>query len=57
MNPIKRNLVVGLLLLAAGLVILTFAGHKHMLKGFISAVIGFILAGASTLTLYQNRRP
>lgn len=55
MKNINSYLIVGIVLLLAGLIVLNFAGHKHMSKGFILSFVGFILSGSSTLFLIQMR--
>ena len=56
MKRILTYLIIGLILLIAGIITLKFAGHKHMPKGFLLMLIGFILSGASGMTLYQFRK-
>lgn len=56
MKKIRIRFILGILLLITGLIILNFAGHRHMSKGFILTVIGFIFTGASGITLLQIRK-
>ena len=56
MKKLTIYLIIGLILLFTGLIILNFAGHKQMTKGFLLILLGFILSGASGMTLYQFRK-
>lgn len=56
MKKIIIKFIIGFILLMTGLCILNFAGHKHMSKGFILTIIGFIYSGASGVTLIQYRK-
>lgn len=57
MRKIRISFILGLILLITGIIIGQFAGHRHMAKGMFIGIIGFILAGASGLTLIQTRKP
>ena len=56
MKKIRINFIIGLILLITGIIIGQFAGHRHMTKGMVIGIIGFVLAGASGLTLLQTRK-
>jgi len=56
MKKIISYFVIGFILLVTGIVIAKFGEHRHMSKGMILGFIGFILTGASGLTLLQSRK-
>jgi cytochrome c biogenesis protein CcdA len=56
MKKIITYLTIGLILLISGIVVVEFAGHRHMTKGVILCIAGFILSGAYGLTLLQVRK-
>lgn len=56
MKKIIIKFIIGIILLTTGIYILNFTGHKHMSKGFILTIIGFIYSGASGVTLIQYRK-
>lgn len=56
MRKIRIGFLVGIILLIMGIIIGQFAGHRHMAKGMFIGIIGFILTGASGLTLLQTRK-
>ncbi len=56
MKKIITYFVIGLVLLISGIVVLQFAGHRHMTKGALLCVAGFILSGAYGLTFLQVRK-
>lgn len=56
MKKIIIYFIIGIILLVSGIVISKFGEHRHMSKGMIIGIIGFILTGASGLTLLQSRK-
>jgi uncharacterized membrane protein len=56
MRKIRISFIIGIILLITGAIIGQLAGHQHMSKGMLLGIIGFVLTGASGLTLLQTRK-
>lgn len=56
MKKIITRLIIGLILLVAGIGIFQFGGHKHHGKGMLLGIPGFILTAAYGLTFLQVRK-
>lgn len=56
MKKIIAYFIIGSILLITGIIIAKFGPHRHMAKGMILGIGGFILSGASGITLLQSRK-
>jgi FtsH-binding integral membrane protein len=56
MKKIITWLIIGLILLIIGIIVIQFAGHKHMTKGLVLCVAGFIISASYGLTFLQVRK-